>query len=101
MLVELRETSSSLSGRQISGSFPLRRSHFAFCPVCDKGVELYDFEVSAQTFNTDVQDIGSLARRGDLHRLHTIYGEVMICSDSLFTCFERRQTRILTDLPIG
>ena len=74
----------------------LRRSAFAFCPVCEKPVELLGFADAAELFKTDLQDIEFLAGRGELHRVHNNRATVLICSDSLFTCFESRQTRLLT-----
>lgn len=73
----------------------LRRSGLAFCPLCGKTVELLSFETSAQLFKTDVQDIEYLARSGYLHRVHNKHGNVMICSLSLYRCFESRRTRLL------
>lgn len=77
------------------GKIRLRRSSFAFCPSCDKAVDLLTFDAAAEAFNTDVQDIGYLARHGSLHRVHNRAGKVMICSMSLFDCFEMRRTRLL------
>ena len=73
----------------------LRRSGFAYCPVCEKPVELMSFMESAELFKTDTQDIEFLAKHGDLHRIHNRKGEVLICSDSLFQCFDSRETRLL------
>ena len=78
-----------------SGRICLRRSGFTFCPRCDKAVELLSFDEAAKSFNTDIQDIEILAKRGDLHRLHNRRAQVMICSVSLFDFFEGRQTRLL------
>lgn len=76
-----------------SGHF--RRTASGFCPACEKPVELLSFERSAEMFNTDTQDITFLAKRGELHRLHNRKGELMICSNSLFHCFDARETRLL------
>lgn len=84
----------SISG-SISRKICLRRSGFTLCPLCDKTVDLLTFESSAELFKTDVQDIEYLARSGFIHRLHNRHGKVMICSLSLFRCFESRQTRLL------
>jgi hypothetical protein len=80
----------------ISGSWRLRRSTSAWCHVCKKPVGLLSFSAAAAAFNTDLQDIGFLADRGEIHRLHNRYAELMICRDSLFECFDRRETRIFT-----
>ena len=73
----------------------IRRSGFALCPLCDKLVDLLSFESAADVFKTDLQDIEYLARSGSVHRLHNRKGKVMICSISLFDCFESRRTRLL------
>jgi hypothetical protein len=80
----------------VSDSWRLRRSASAWCHVCEKPVGLLTFSAAAAAFNTDVQDIGFLADRGEIHRLYNRYAELMICRDSLVECFDRRQTRILT-----
>jgi hypothetical protein len=74
--------------------FP-RQHDRAFCIVCDKPVELLGFQVSADLFKTDVQDIEYLASRSEIHRLHNSRGEVMICAASLFASFGERPTRLL------
>jgi hypothetical protein len=61
----------------ISGSWRLRRSTSAWCHVCKKPVGLLSFSAAAAAFNTDLQDIGFLADRGELHRLHNRYAELM------------------------
>ena len=78
-----------------SGKFSLRRSRTALCPACDKVVELMTFADAAAVFHTDLQDIELLASTGGVHRLHNRRGELMICSISLFECFDNRRTRLL------
>lgn len=78
-----------------SGKICIRRSGFAVCPLCDKVVDLLSFDSAAELFKTDIQDIEYLARNGSLHRVHNRSGKVMICSISLFDCFENRRTRLL------
>lgn len=73
----------------------LRQTGFAYCPICEKLVELVGFAAAADIFNTDQDDIESLAKSGELHRVHNRRGRVLICSDSLFRCFDARQTRRL------
>jgi hypothetical protein len=75
-----------------SNTIYLRRSGFAFCPVCEKPVGLLSFDAAAELFKTNVPDIESLAGRGELHRVHNRNGVVLICSDSLFTCINSRET---------
>lgn len=74
----------------------LRRSHSAYCLRCEKIVELFTFEEAAKWFNTDERDIEFLSNRLMLHRIHNKKGIVMICTISLFECFETRATRLLS-----
>ena len=67
----------------------------AYCPVCEKPVELLGYSDAADTFNTDADDIELLVENGELHRVHNKRGNILICSDSLFRCFDERQTRRL------
>ena len=76
-------------------SSQFRRMGSAFCPKCEKPIQLLSFERSAELFKTDAQDIQFLGNRGDLHRVHNRMGELMVCSDSLFDCFDSRDTRLL------
>lgn len=73
----------------------LRRSGHAFCPVCSKEIELVSFTRAAELFNTDLQDIEFLAKSGDVHQIHNRKGILMVCSVSLFECFDNRRTRLL------
>lgn len=73
----------------------VRRSGIAICPLCDKVVDLLTFDAAAEMFKTDIQDIEFLAKSGEVHRIHNRKGVVMICSISLFECFEKRRTRLL------
>ncbi|MGD9563143.1 MAG: hypothetical protein AB7F88_13140 [Pyrinomonadaceae bacterium] len=89
---------NAVSGSQGTASSPqlaLRRSNHAFCPVCEKPVELMSFQDAASLFHTDVQDIRFLADQSKIHRVHNKKGKVMTCSVSLFECFENRRTRLL------
>lgn len=79
----------------MGGKLQLRRSSCAFCPICDKQVDLVAFGRAAEVFHTDLQDIEFLAKRGDIHQIHNRKGQVMACSPSLFNCFETRRTRLL------
>ena len=67
----------------------------AFCLMCGRAVKLMDYGRAAKCFKTDVEDISELAESQQLHRIHNKHGETMICSESLFTLFESRQTRRL------
>lgn len=78
------------------GTSVLRHSGYAYCPVCEKPVDLLGFDDAARLFNTDRQDIEALAASYRLHRVHNKTGRLMICSLSLFECFESRETRPLS-----
>ena len=88
------ETLKNIADRTVKG---LRRSHSAYCLCCEKIVELFTFDEAAKSFNTDRRDIEFLSNRLMLHRIHNKRGKVMICSISLFECFETRATRLLDD----
>ena len=77
------------------GNICIRLSDHAFCPVCQKLIKLVNFSDAAAIFKTDEDDIASLAESLKLHRVHNRRGKVMICTDSLFQCFDDRQTRLL------
>lgn len=72
-----------------------RTADGAFCLKCQKPVKLVDYGQAAEYFKTDVGDIFELAESRQLHRLHNRRGATMICTESLFTLFESRQTRCL------
>jgi len=72
-----------------------RRTASAYCPKCEKPVELLSYERSAELFKTDKQDIEFLAKQTLIHRVHNRKGTVLICSNSLFDCFDGRSTRLL------
>ena len=74
---------------------PHRTSDRAFCLICGRPVKLMDYGQAAEYFKTDVEDISELAESKQLHRIHNKHGETMICSESLSTLFESRQTRRL------
>jgi hypothetical protein len=80
------------NGSERSG---VRHSGSAVCPICEKPVDLMDPAEAARCFKTDEQDIEFLAKSGDIHRIHNRRGEVMICCNSLFACFDKRPTRLL------
>lgn len=82
-------------GPESARSLFLRRSGHAYCPVCSKEIELLSFARAAELFNTDLQDIEFLAKSGDVHQIHNRKGILMVCSVSLFECFDNRRTRLL------
>lgn len=72
-----------------------RHTSFAVCPICNKFVDLLAYDQAAELFHTDLQDIEFLANNSSIHRVHNRKGVVMICSISLFECFDNRRTRLL------
>lgn len=74
--------------------FPRSRRR-AFCPCCEKPVDLMSFEDAAAFYKSNVGSIEALTEAGDLHRVHNRKGEVLICCESLFQNFENRQTQKL------
>lgn len=82
-------------GSETAHKLFLRRSGHAFCPVCQKQVELIGFEAAGELFHTDLQDIQFLAKSGSVHQVHNRKGKPMICTPSLFECFDNRKTRLL------
>ena len=79
---------------RISADFQRTRDR-AFCLKCQKPVDLMTHSNAAEFFKTDLEDIKEPAETGQLHRIHNRRGEPMVCSDSLFTLFDNRQTRHL------
>ncbi len=93
--VEMKQSAKNSFDVSDSGRLFLRRSGHAYCPVCAKQIELISFNDAADLFNTDLQDIEFLAKHGDLHQIHNRKGKLMICTVSLFECFDARRTRLL------
>lgn len=85
---------AGIEASRISANFH-RTKIRAFCLRCQKPVDLMTYSNAAEFFKTDLEDIQELAETGHLHRVHNRRGEMMICSDSLFTLFDSRQTRPL------
>jgi hypothetical protein len=92
---QMKQTAEGPSDRVGKRRLSLRRSSHAFCPVCEKQVELISFADAATLFHTDLQDIQFLTNKGDVHQVHNRTGKVMACSPALFDCFENRKTRLL------
>lgn len=84
----------NFSGAHINVNL-FRTTDRAFCLICEKPVSLVDYKQAAECFKTDAEDICRLAESIQLHRIHNKSGAVMICAESLFTLFERCQTRRL------
>ncbi|HSK72222.1 MAG TPA: hypothetical protein VK892_11035 [Pyrinomonadaceae bacterium] len=64
----------------------------AFCLLCEKEVELKNFEETAGILKTDFGEVLALAETGQIHRLHNARGRVAICAESLFDLLEKRPT---------
>lgn len=77
-----------------TGNFPRSRSR-AFCPRCEKPVDLMTFEEAAEFCKVKVGDIETQAAKGDLHRIHNSKGKVLICSESFFKNLDERETKKL------
>lgn len=74
--------------------FPRSRDR-AFCPRCEKPVNLMNFDEVAKFYKAEVSDIEALAETGELHRVHNSKGKVLVCCESLFKDFDNRQTKKL------
>jgi hypothetical protein len=93
-------------GRPISGEFgkPIDRPtvvSFAsdrsrvFCSTCQQIVDTVTVAEAAEAFNTDIQDIGFLLRKDEIHMIRRDPAVISICRNSVEWCFESRQTRLL------
>jgi hypothetical protein len=93
-------------GRPISGEFPKAISRpsvvsFAsdrsrvFCSTCQQIVVTVTVAEAAEAFNTDIQDIGFLLRKDEIHMIGRDPAVIFICRNSVEWCFESRQTRLL------
>jgi hypothetical protein len=79
-----------------SVSFHSDRSQ-TFCTECQQIVTGLTPAEAADAFNTDLQDIGFLLRKEEIHmiRRDPTAISISICRDSIEWCFESRQTRLL------
>jgi hypothetical protein len=93
-------------GRPVSGEFgkPIERPtliSFAsdrsrvFCSTCQQIVVTVTVAQAAEAFNTDIQDIGFLLRKDEIHMIRRDPAVISICRNSVEWCFESRQTRLL------
>lgn len=79
----------------------LKMPHFprtydrAFCPRCQKPVNLMFFDEAAGFYKTQIAAIAAIAETGNLHRIHNSKGEILICSESLFQEFSQQKTQKL------
>lgn len=72
-----------------------RSSDTAFCLLCKKAVKLINYWHAAEYLQSDIEEISKLAQIRRLHRIHNKCGTTMICSASLFSFFQNRQTQPL------
>lgn len=75
-------------------SFSTDRSQ-TFCSECQRIVRTVNAAQAAQAFNTDLQDIGFLLKKDEIHMVRRDPAVISICRDSLEFSFESRQTRLL------
>ncbi len=74
----------------------LRGKTRAYCPKCERPVQLISDSRAEDLFKSELPELLSLATRGLLHRLHNSKGVLMFCGDSLFQCFSDRPTQMLS-----
>lgn len=93
-------------GRPISGAYPKPIDRPAvvsfasdrsrvFCSTCQQIVVTVTVAEAAEAFNTDIQDIGFLLRKDEIHMIRRDPAVISICRNSVEWCFESRQTRLL------
>jgi hypothetical protein len=78
-----------------------RSSDTAFCLLCKKAVKLINYWHAAEYLKIEVEEISRLAQIRQLHRIHNKCGTTMICSASLFSFFQNRQTQPLNPAMIS
>ena len=66
-----------------------------FCSECQQIVVTVTVAEAAHAFNTDIQDIGFLLRKDEIHMVRRDPSVISICRKSVEWCFESRQTRLL------
>lgn len=93
--MEVRNEKIMTSGAKFITENFRRTQSFAFCPRCEKPVDLMFFDEAAAAYKTRIETIAAVAERGRLHRLHNSRGEILICGNSLFTEFTQRETEKL------
>lgn len=75
-------------------SFSSDRSR-TFCSTCQQIVVTVTVAEAAEAFNTDLQDIGFLLKKDEIHMIGRDPAVISICRNSVESCFEARQTRLL------
>lgn len=91
----------SSSSEQFSLFAKVRGRTRAYCPKCERPVQLISDSRAEELFKSDLAELLSLATRGPLHRLHNSKGVMMFCGDSLFQCFGDRPTQLLSAANVG
>ena len=66
-----------------------------FCYECQRIVTTVNPAQAAAAFNTDLQDIGFLLKKNEIHMIRRDPAVISICRASLEFSFESRQTRLL------
>ena len=87
---------SGMTTAQLRLLVKLRNRSRAYCPKCERPVQLIPDAKAEEIFKSALPELLSLASRGVLHRLHNSHGILMFCGDSLFQCFNDRPTQLLT-----
>ena len=90
-----RESNEIQETLQIGGQGKVaskRTINRAFCLLCEKEVELKNFDEAAEILKADFGEILALAETGQVHRLHNARGRVAVCAESLFDLLEKRPT---------
>jgi len=89
-----------ISRRMVSEQFRfmarLRGSSRAYCPKCERPVQLIGVADAENLFKSTKEQLWELASNGVLHRLYNVRAEVMFCSDSVYRYFDERTTQLLT-----
>lgn len=74
----------------------LRGRSRAYCPKCERPVQLIGVADAEDLFKSTTEHLSELARNGVLHRLYNVRAEVMFCSDSVYRYLDERSTQLLT-----
>ena len=96
MKQDSKERSDIDFAEKIANKKTRRSSDTAFCLLCKKAVKLINYWHAAEYLQTDTEEISRLAEIRHLHRIHNRCGTTMICSASLFSFFQNRQTQPLS-----
>lgn len=89
-----QQTNFKTTAEKTERSFPRTRDS-AFCMFCGKPVNLLSLAETAAFYKGTVESVGTIAERGGIHKIHNSKGEIMVCGESFFENFNRRETQIL------